>query len=409
MNTGHPTTGRRQGAPRRLTLAFASVQGSSFGCLFLLTTLSVAEGDGYVGLGVQAFSQALPALALVFVFRAVAGRAGLPALVVPMLAAQAAVDAAFVAGYLTFGYHLPAAALTGLLLAVAIAAQGPGWKSLFSDLIPREDFRERYAGISSLNNVFRLVSPALAGAALSLGGGWIWFAADALLCVVAAVVVARVRRAVRTAPGERTERSAADAAPVPRPARWPFLLPFALICVFGFNIQLFAPVLATGVLGLDAGYAGILMASHTLGAILGSYLSGRVRLGTSALFGGAGLALGALTLLLPLPDTLWLALSLLVVVGAARGAALTTSSVIPVLASSRQEARDDLFARSAVFFAGSNVVSAPLVALLLEHGPPATAFYACGAGCMAAGLLWLVVGPRWMRAAAGEGRSPAPG
>lgn len=382
------------------------LQGTTSGCLFLLMTLSVTEGDSFVEMGVQGVAQAAPVLLVMLLFRYVGRRASLQTLVVPMLSLQALAAIGVTAVALTVGYSIQMGVIAGAIYGLAASAQGPGWKSLLADLIPSEVFKQRFSQFAAINNTIRLIAPGIAGLTIALNAWWLIFLADVLVCLAAIVVFSR--RFAERRKKEREDEEAGTGTGTGEPAEcrhnflrsWPFLVPFALISVFGFNIQLFAPVLATQVFD-DAGtLSGMLVSVHGIGAVLGSALVGWCAAHLRSGFGLGALLLGLFIVASPFPGSLVLVVVFLGTAGIARGFVLTAATVIPVTVFTRRRAREQLMSTNTVMIAGSGIVSAPLFAFLLETWSLTSAFVVFGGGCLLAGLVWVVFGRSWWSSAA---------
>jgi MFS family permease len=230
-------------------------------------------------------------------------------------------------GTLTVGY------LIGLTFIGGIGAAliGPAWQSIVPQLVPRADLRNAVALNSLGFNIARAIGPAAGGVLLASFGAALTYGLDVLSYVV--VIAALMWWRPPAADGDRglsehflgAFRAGLRYTRASRELHQ-VLLRAAVFFLFASAIWALLPLVARQVLGGSAGFYGLLLGAVGLGAILGAVLLPqlRARLDSDALVLLASLIAAAVMGALAAAPPQWLALALLLVLGAGWIIALTT-------------------------------------------------------------------------------------
>jgi predicted MFS family arabinose efflux permease/quinol monooxygenase YgiN len=213
---------------------------------------------------------------------------------------------------------------------VGAALMGPTWQSIVPELVPKADLRNAVALNSLGFNIARSIGPALGGALLVAFGAAATYGADVLsyLFVIAALVWWR-----RPAGGDDELREHFGGAfraglRYARASRelHRVLLRATLFFICASAIWALLPLVARRLLEGSAGFYGLLLGAVGAGAIIGAIVLPRVRARTNVdgIMLGAALVTAAITAALAAAPPQWLAVILLLVLGGAWIAALTT-------------------------------------------------------------------------------------
>lgn len=258
----------------------------------------------------------------------------------------------------------------------------------------RADLPNAIALNSSMFNGTRVIGPAIGGALLAgAGAGWC-FTLDAVSYVAVIVSLLLMRlpahpvstaaRGLGAVLAELREgtRYAAGFPPVRS-----LLVLIALLGVFGMPYTTLMPAVASKVLHGDAHLLGWLMTAGGVGALGGAvYLAGRTSVvGLGRVISAGAVATGAALIAFSFARTTWLALALLVVVGAAF--MVTAASCNTILQTIIPEAlRGRVMALYTVAFLGTAPIGSLLAGgLAARVGTPGT-ILAGAIGCLLAGL-----------------------
>jgi len=181
----------------------------------------------------------------------------------------------------------------------------------------------------------------------------------------------------------------------------------AVIGTLQYNFQVILPVLARETFAGDAGTFGLLGSALGIGMFAGSM--GNATFGRPArdVLLVAGAALGLLTVLLAFAPVVWVAVALMIPLGASSMAFLATMNSSLQLESSDQM-RGRVMALYFVLFLGSTPVGAPIIGWIAEAIDPRAAL-GLGAAATLAGCLygWLKL-PAYSFDRAGEASEIAP-
>lgn len=220
----------------------------------------------------------------------------------------------------------------------------PSFQSTLPDLVPREDL---VAGVGLSNaqwNLGRIIGPSLAAIAISAGGigAALWCNALSFFAVIVAVAFVRVPR--RNGDRRPIFGALADGMrfAVAHPAMRRMLVVMVLTIGIASPFIAFVSQMATNVLHGDARATSVLVTAQGIGAVAAAFTLGSVtkRFGVSTvMFGGVGLLCPAL-MAYALAPRLWLAASMLMLIGLCYGYAFTSFASI-----TQQSAPDEMRGR----------------------------------------------------------------
>lgn len=222
--------------------------------------------------------------------------------------------------------------LVGLtfLGGVGAALMGPTWQSIVPELVPKPDLRNAVALNSLGFNIARSIGPALGGALLVAFGAAATYGADVLSYVFVIAALVWWRRPAGADDELREHFGAAFRAGL-RYARASgelhrVLLRATLFFICASAIWALLPLVARRLLDGSAGFYGLLLGAVGTGAIIGAIALPRVRTRTDAdgIMLGAAAITAAITAALAAAPPQWLAVILLLILGGAWIAALTT-------------------------------------------------------------------------------------
>lgn len=222
--------------------------------------------------------------------------------------------------------------LVGLtfLGGVGAALMGPTWQSIVPELVPKADLRNAVALNSLGFNIARSIGPALGGALLVAFGAAATYGADVLSYVFVIAALVWWRRPAGADDELREHFGGAFRAGL-RYARASrelhrVLLRATLFFICASAIWALLPLVARRLLDGSAGFYGLLLGAVGTGAIVGAIVLPRVRArtGVDGIMLGAALVTAAITAALAAAPPQWLAVTLLLILGGAWIAALTT-------------------------------------------------------------------------------------
>lgn len=237
---------------------------------------------------------------------------------------------------------LSVSALIGLTFmgGIGAALMGPTWQAIVPELVKREDVKSAVALNSLGINIARSVGPAAGGLLLAAFGAGVTYGADvaSYFIVIAALVwwprVSNANDALAEGffgafrAGLRYTRAS-------RPLHI-VLLRAAIFFAFASAVWALLPLVARQLLRGDAGFYGILLGAVGLGAVGGALIMPRLRnrLDADGLLLVAVIVTAAVMAVLSLAPPRWLAVVVLLFLGAAWITALTTlngaaQSVLP--------------------------------------------------------------------------------
>ena len=220
----------------------------------------------------------------------------------------------------------------------------PSFQSTLPDLVPREHL---VAGVGLSNaqwNLGRIIGPALAAIAISVGGigAALWCNAVSFLAVIIAVSLVKVPHRE----GDRRPIFAALADGLRFAVAHPVMRRMLVVMVMTIGIAspfiAFVSQVATNVLHGDARATSVLVTAQGIGAVTAAFTLGSLtnRFGvTTVMFGGVGLLCPALVAYAVSPS-LWMAATMLTLVGLCYGYAFTSFASV-----AQQSAPDEMRGR----------------------------------------------------------------
>lgn len=227
---------------------------------------------------------------------------------------------------------LTVAILVGLtfLGGVGAALMGPTWQSIVPELVPKSDLRNAVALNSLGFNIARSIGPALGGVLLVAFGAAATYGADVLSYVFVIAALVWWRRPAGADDELREHFGGAFRAGL-RYARASrelhrVLLRATLFFICASAIWALLPLVARRLLDGSAGFYGLLLGAVGTGAIIGAIVLPRIRArtGVDSIMLGAALITAVITAALAAVPPQWLAVILLLILGGAWIAALTT-------------------------------------------------------------------------------------
>jgi MFS family permease len=280
------------------------------------------------------------------------------------------------------------------LLGLASVIDTPVRQSFVVEMVGPDDLPNAVSLNSATFNASRIIGPALAGLAISHVGTAPVFLVNAASYVAVILGLCLIRtgdlydaRRIPRAKGQLREGLRYVRA------RPDLMVPMVLVFIigtFGLNFQITLALVAKAVFGLGAGSYGALSSMLALGSLLGALASARrSSVPRQRVLIGAGIAFGALEVLVGLAPTYWLMAALLVPTGVAVLTFSTAANAIVQLGSA-PEMRGRVMALYILVFLGGTPVGAPLIGALAEALGPRSSLLIGGLvsalGCVLAGL-----------------------
>jgi MFS family permease len=227
---------------------------------------------------------------------------------------------------------LSVSALIGLTFVGGIGAalMGPTWQAIVPELVPREDVKSAVALNSLGINIARSIGPAAGGLLLAAFGAAVTYGADvaSYVLVIAALIWWPRARDAGDALSEGflgAFRAGLRYTRASRPLHV-VLLRAAIFFAFASAVWALLPLVARQLLGGDAGFYGILLGAVGAGAIIGALIMPRLRerLDADGLLLASAIVTALVMAVLALAPPQWLAVIVLLFLGAAWITALTT-------------------------------------------------------------------------------------
>lgn len=370
------------------------------GVFFLLAGLAVLRSQEPVAIGFQLAAQSLPALIVLVLMRASSSRLSFRTALLFSLWLQAGSALLFAIASMFIGYNVQAAIFMSLLYAGGSTIQAPGRRTIIADLYEEQHRRRALASISAYSNGARLLAPAMAGLVLSTNYWPWWFVFDALATAASAWALSKARRALEISADPATAKHSPDGKLTIRlssRSTAAFLLSFGIVCVFGFNIQVLAPLITRDTLQASATLTGFIVSIHTLGSLLGAVLVSRAdrHLRISYIAGAALLGLGLCAVPFPLVQVQGVVFLAVFIAGIGRGLVLTASTTMTATWGDSNDFREKLIALTSVIFTASNLLSATAVAVVLSIGDSSTLIWVFGIGTMLAAAVASLMPKTW--------------
>jgi MFS family permease len=220
----------------------------------------------------------------------------------------------------------------------------PAFQSILPDLVEREHL---VAGVGLSNaqwNLGRIIGPSLAAIAISIGGigAALWCNAASFFAVIVAVALVKVPHRI----GDRRQvfRALADGMrfAVAHPLMRRMLVVMLLTIGIASPFIAFVSLMATDIVDGDAKSTSVLVTAQGIGAVSAAFTLGSVtkRFGVSVVMFGAVALLCPALVVYGLAPKLWLAATMLALVGLCYGYAFTSFASV-----AQQSAPDDMRGR----------------------------------------------------------------
>lgn len=213
---------------------------------------------------------------------------------------------------------------------IGAALMGPTWQSVVPELVPRADLKGAVALNSLGINIARSIGPAAGGVLLAGFGAAVTYGVDvaSYLVVIAALLWWPRPKAPANPLPESFGGALRAGFRYARHSRELHIVLWRAAFFFAFASAIWAllPLIARNRLGGDAAFYGLMLGAVGAGAVLGALVMPglRARLGAEGVMLAAAVLMAGATALLALPLPRPAAIAVLVVMGAAWIAALTT-------------------------------------------------------------------------------------
>ncbi|MUO98085.1 MFS transporter, partial [Agrobacterium vitis] len=227
---------------------------------------------------------------------------------------------------------LSVSALIGLtfLGGIGAALMGPTWQAIVPELVPREDVKGAVALNSLGINIARSIGPAAGGLLLAAFGAAVTYGADvaSYILVIAALIWWPRAKNADDALSEGflgAFRSGLRYTRASKPLHV-VLLRAAIFFAFASAVWALLPLVARQLLGGDASFYGLLLGSVGAGAIGGALVMPKLRerFDSNGLLLGSAIVTAVVMGILSLAPPQWLAIVILLFLGASWITALTT-------------------------------------------------------------------------------------
>ena len=252
--------------------------------------------------------------------------------------------------------------VTSFALGVASAIDNPSRRGLVTELVEPGEISNAMALNTTVMTGSRIVGPAVAAALIGpLGAGWLFVVNGvsflALIFAVYAIDTSALFP-VRSAPmGGTPVRDGMRVVYHDNVLRYTFLV-FFIISTFAFNYGVVLPKLADEKWGYANAF-GLLLTVISIGSVVGSLATARLREVTTRWFTGVIIATGVSAIALAWSPNIWVAYLVCLPLGAA-----STAMVAAMNSISQQRSPDEMRSRMlalvAVAFLGSTPIGGPV-------------------------------------------------
>ncbi len=266
-------------------------------------------------------------------------------------------------------------------LGMVTVVDVPARHTFITELVGPEDFVNAQSLNSTIHNVGRLLGPAVAGGLIAtVGVGWA-FAINAVSFIAVLISLTRIDpttlRKAEVLPRARGQVREGLGYVWNHPELRACMVLVASVALFGQNFRVVLPLLARDSLGGGAEVYGYLTSAMGAGAVMGAlYSAARERVTAWLMLMWAGV-FAVVNLLLAGVPGLWLALLLLVALGAANITFNTLARVMLQLGT-EPSMQGRVIALHAVVFLGSTPIGAPLLGWVCETWGPRTGLVVSG-------------------------------
>lgn len=277
------------------------------------------------------------------------------------------------------------AAITG----TANAFDQPTRRTFVLELVPPEMAANAVSLNGSVNNLAKIIGPALAGvAAVTLGLGWCFIInAVTFLALIAAlrrIDPSEIHRSPRLAPAKGQIREGFRWIWATTAVRRQFAV-LGFVAVVAWNWNVLVPMFATRELGGDGGTYGLIMAVMGVGSIAGTiWLARRPKVSDAVIYAGCGL-LGAATFALGLAPNVLLACAAAGLVGVG-SMIMFNGSIVSLQLGSPAELRGRVMAVFTMVVLGNHAFGGPLSGWAAERFGTRAALLGSGIVATTAGV-----------------------
>ncbi len=277
-----------------------------------------------------------------------------------------------------------------IALGMVTLIDNPARQSFVMEMVGPQHVTNAVSLNSVVVNAGRIVGPGAAGVLIATVGIASCFLINAAsyLAVIAGLL------AMRTAELDRAPRVQRARGQLREGLRYAWstpelrvpLLVMAVVGTLGFNFSVLLPLMARYAFHRGAATYGELFSLMGVGAVAGGLVVAARGRADNRLLAGSAMAFGAAILGAATVPTLGAEMGVIVVVGVASIAFISTANSILQLRS-RSDMRGRVMALYAVVFLGVTPIGAPTVGLVAEHFGPRAALALGGAATLAAGVV----------------------
>jgi MFS family permease len=263
--------------------------------------------------------------------------------------------------------------LVAFLLGVVNVFDNPARQTFVQEMVGRDLLANAVSLNSVLMNAGRIIGPAFAGIIIATAGIPVCFFVNAV-SFAAVIVALALMDSTELTPIRRVERAKGQ-------LREGFLYAFrdevissvlitvGIVGIFAFNFTVSIPLLAKTTFGGTAATYGLFMAAMGAGAVVGGLTVAHRSRPSLPMLAFLCLAFGVLMLGVAAAPSEWIALALLVPMGAASVAFVSTANAALQMAS-REEMRGRVMSLFAIGFLGSTPIGAPLIGAICGATSP---------------------------------------
>lgn len=276
-----------------------------------------------------------------------------------------ALGIATVAGFVNLGIII----VVALLLGVVTAIDNPTRQTFTMEMVGRERLTNAVSLNTATFTTARVLGPGVAGfliAGVGIGPCFLVNAAS-FLPIIAVLVLMRKGELLTAENVERKKGQVREGLryALSVPVLRTLLTMMAIVGTLQYNFQVILPVLAKETFAGDARTLGLLGAALGIGMFCGSIGTAAFGKSTRKTLIYSGFALGAITLLVAVSPTVWIAAAVMIPLGAASMVFLTTiNSTLQLTAADSMRGR--VMAIYFVLFLGSTPIGAPIVGWVAE-------------------------------------------
>lgn len=259
--------------------------------------------------------------------------------------------------------------LIALLLGVITAIDNPARQTFTLEMVGRERLTNAVSLNTATFTTARVLGPAIAGFMIDGVGIGECFLVNALTFVPVTIALMMIDKDKLNL-SERIEQKRGQIREAMRyvssvPILRSLMIIMAVVGTLEYNFQVILPVLAKETFAGDAKTLGLLGTFLGIGMFAGSLTNAALGRSSKKVLLGASLVLGGMTLLVAIAPTLWLVAILMVPLGAASMAFLSTmNSTLQLNAADSMRGR--VMALYFVLFLGSTPIGAPIVGWVAE-------------------------------------------